>query len=288
MSGASRTAAAVVSCRLARERVRLAFALVLGLAAVIAWCGSARAAEPEFPTLTGQIVDDANLLSAEDKAAILTDLQALEGKSSDQLVVVTLPSLQGFSIEDFGYKLGRHWGIGQDGKDNGVLLIVAPNERKVRIEVGKRLDPVLTDSLSKIVIQNAILPGFRRGDFAAGIKAGVTDIKDILLGDAAGVEERARGMNSGGDTEIDYIALAILLLWVAIFVYVIYVQSQQARTVPTRLDRRRGRRQYSDDGGVIVVPSGSGGWEGGGWSGGGGGWSGGGGTFSGGGASGDW
>ncbi len=86
------------------------------------------------------MVDDADLLSYADEVAITADLKALEDKSSDQVVVVTLPSLQGYTIEDFGYQLGRHWGIGTAKLDNGVLLIVAPNERKVRIEVGRGLE----------------------------------------------------------------------------------------------------------------------------------------------------
>ena len=102
-------------------------------------------------------------------------LKALEDKSSDQVVVVTLPSLQGFTIEDFGYQLGRHWGIGTKEKDNGVLLIVAPNERKVRIEVGRGLEPMLTDAMSNVIINGAILPRFRTGDYAGGIKEGVQE-----------------------------------------------------------------------------------------------------------------
>ena len=113
-------------------------------------------------------------MSPEDRAALNAELKALEDKSSDQLVVVTLPSLQGYTIEDYGYQLGRHWGIGTAKLNNGVLLIVAPNERKVRIEVGRGLEPTLTDALSSIIINNAILPRFRAGDFASGIKDGAS------------------------------------------------------------------------------------------------------------------
>src|SRR5690606_22456892 len=120
-----------------------------------------------------------------------------EQKSTDQLVVVTVPSLQGYEIEEYGYQLGRHWGIGQKDKDNGVLLIVAPNERKVRIEVGRGLEPIVTDLMSKIIIENAILPEFRRGNYGAGIRAGVRDITATLLGDAEAVKERARGLDGG-------------------------------------------------------------------------------------------
>lgn len=252
--------------------------LLLAAAAVVPF--RAEAADPQFPALSGQIVDNANLLSEAEEAQLLASLQALEGTSSDQLVVVTLPSLQGFSIEDFGYKLGRHWGIGQAEKDNGVLLIVAPNERKVRIEVGTRLEPILTDAMSRIIIENAILPGFRRGDFPAGIAAGVRDIKDVLLGDAEAVKQRARARSER--SEIDWVAVIIIALWISIFLYAMWKQSQQAQQSPGSLSRRRGRR--GRDGGIVIVPSGSGHWSGGG----GGGWSGGGGGFSGGGASGGW
>ena len=259
-------------------------ALALLLTVLFTGIAQSYAADPVFPALTGRIVDDANLLTAEDEAELTATLQSLEGTSSDQLAIVTLPSLQGFTIEDFGYKLGRHWGIGQAGKDNGVLLIVAPNERKVRIEVGKRLEPVMTDAMSRIIIENAILPGFRRGDFAGGIRAGVRDIKDVLLGDADAVKERARGMHQGPD--VDWIALIIIAIWIAIVIYSIYQQHKQASQYPQNAGPDGRRRRRGRDGGIIILPGGSGGWSGG--SGGGGGSSGGGGTFSGGGASGGW
>ena len=149
---------------------------------------AAAQAEPDFPVLTSRITDQAGLLSADDYTAIQAELAALEQKSTDQVAVVTLKSLEGYPIEDYGYQLGRKWGIGQKGKNNGILLIVAPNERKVRIEVGRGLEPVMTDAMSSLIIQNAILPEFRRGNFSAGIRAGVRDIKDVLLGDAEEVE----------------------------------------------------------------------------------------------------
>ena len=158
---------------------------VLSGLALLAFIGAAAAAEPSYPQLTGRVVDDADLLSASDIAELDAGLKALEDKSSDQVVVVTLPSLQGFTIEDFGYQLGRHWGIGTKEKDNGVLLIVAPNERKVRIEVGRGLEPLLTDAMSNVIINGAILPRFRSGDYAGGIKEGVKGIELVLTGDAA-------------------------------------------------------------------------------------------------------
>ncbi|MET0347737.1 MAG: TPM domain-containing protein, partial [Methyloceanibacter sp.] len=167
------------------------------LAIALALASAPAAAEPAFPELTGRVVDDANLLSYTDKVAITADLKALEDKSSDQLVVVTLPSLQGYAIEEFGYQLGRKWGIGTAKLDNGVLLIIAPNEREVRIEVGTGLEGTLTDALSKIVIENSILPRFREGDFAGGIKNGVRDIALVLTGDAAEVESRGPARKKG-------------------------------------------------------------------------------------------
>jgi uncharacterized membrane protein YgcG len=111
-------------------------------------------------------------------------LADLEAKTTDQLVVVTLKSLQGTSIEEYGVELGRRWQIGQKEKNNGALLIVAPNERKVRIEVGYGLGGALTDAVSRLIIENAILPRFRAGDFAGGIARGVDDIISVLSGDA--------------------------------------------------------------------------------------------------------
>lgn len=224
-----------------------------------------------FPKLSGRVVDEANLLSADDKRSLEIDLEGLEQKTSDQLVVVTLPSLQDTSIEDYGYQLGRAWGIGQQGKNNGVLLIVAPNERKVRIEVGYGLEGTLTDALTTLIIQNAILPQFRSGDYVAGIKAGVTDIVDVLEGDAEAVEARRQRQPDANET---YIPLIVMLVWFAIFGLTMWNILSDARPGATG---RRGR---------------SGGWtsgsSGGGWSSGGGGFSGGGGSFGGGGSSGSW
>ena len=114
--------------------------------AVVLWLCPAFAAEPTYPELTGRVVDDAQLLGPDVEEELTAELKALEDKSSDQLVVVTVPSLQGYPIEDFGYQLGRHWGIGTAKLSNGVLLIVAPNEHKVRIEVGYGLEPIMTDA----------------------------------------------------------------------------------------------------------------------------------------------
>jgi uncharacterized protein len=145
----------------------------------------------DFPALSGRVVDDAGILDEETRAALTQKLAAFEARTTDQLVVVTLKSLQGTSIEDFGVELGRHWQIGQRDKNNGVLLLVAPNERRVRIEVGYGLEGALTDAVSRLIIENGITPRFRAGDFAGGITRGVDDIVSVLSGDAEEWQARA-------------------------------------------------------------------------------------------------
>ncbi len=249
-------------------------------------------AAPNYPALTGRIVDNANLISYEDRAAIEAELAGLESQSTDQVAVVTVPSLDGYEIEDYGVGLARSWGIGQQGKDNGILLIVAPNERKVRIEVGRRLEPLMTDTMSRLIIENAILSKFRRGDFSGGIRDGVRDIKAVLLGDAEEVKNRARGGRTPQDDPTALIQMVLFIL-IVLFIFwqirraAIAQQEYEASLTPEQRRQLRRRRGY---GGPIIIPGGSGDW-GGGWSGGsggGGGWSGGGGDFGGGGATGSW
>src|SRR4051794_35426090 len=129
-------------------------------------------AAPNFPKLSGRVVDDANILSSETRSDLTQKLAALENKTSRQLVIVTIPSLQGYEISDYGYQLGRAWGIGQKSLNNGILFIVAPTEHKTRIEVGYGLGPIVTDAFSSVVIQTQMLPKFRSGDFNGGAEAG--------------------------------------------------------------------------------------------------------------------
>ena len=276
--------------RAPHDRRRTGFSSWIALCALL-WvlvCAASFAtpasAEIKLPDFKGRITDEAGLLKPEDRDAIETQLKALEETSTDQVAVVTVNSLQGETIEDMGLALGRKWGIGQKDKDNGIVLIVAPNERKVRIEVGRKLEPQMTDALSSLIIQNGILPAFRRGDFSGGIRAGVRDINDVLLGDAEAVKDRAKGGLPGAGP--DYEAMIFLAIWIAIFVFIMYQQYKQASQMPQDIGQGQRRRGRWDNGGVIVIPGDSGGWPGGG--GGGGGWSGGGGGFGGGGSSGSW
>lgn len=151
----------------------------------LATIGAAWAAEPNYPALTGRVVDEAGVLSASTRSGLTGMLAQHERSTGEQVVVVTLKSLQGLTIEDFGYQLGRHWGIGQTGKNNGVLLIVAPNERKVRIEVGYGLEGTLTDAMSRLIIERDIVPAFKRGDLNYGVLAGTSTIIRVLGGDAS-------------------------------------------------------------------------------------------------------
>lgn len=127
------------------------------------------AAAPNFPNLTSRVVDNAQLLTPQAKHDLETRLAKYEQTTTNQVVVLTLPTLNGYDIEDYGYQLGRRWQIGQKGKNNGVILIVAPKERKVRIEVGYGLEPVITDLISNQIIQTVILPSFKKGEYQKGI-----------------------------------------------------------------------------------------------------------------------
>ena len=252
--------------RLARD-LRLIAGLVLLLLA-----GPVLAAST-FPALTGRIVDAANIMTAADKAAIETRLKELEDKSGIQLEVATVPSLQGQEIEPFANALFRAWKLGEKTRNNGVLLLVAPNERKVRIEVGYGNEGTLTDALSKIIIANAIVPKFKAGDFSGGISRGVDDIITVLTTDSA--DWQARQPVRPEDKQSLWDALMPLLIMIAVMIVLYKVQQAGG-----------GR------GGIVFVPMGGGGFRGGGgFSGGGGfggGFSGGGGSSGGGGASGGW
>jgi uncharacterized protein len=143
-----------------------------------------------FPPLTGRVVDQANVLSAAERAKLTAKLADLEEKSGIQLVVATVNSLQDQDIEPFANELFRTWKLGEKTKNNGVLLLVAPKEKRVRIEVGYGLEGTLTDALSKIIIANAIAPRFKANDFDTGVEHGVDDIITVLTTDAGEWEKK--------------------------------------------------------------------------------------------------
>jgi uncharacterized protein len=171
--------------------LRIAFFALLTALAL-----AAPAAAQTFPALAGRVVDDAGMLSEATRGILTRELAELEAKTTRQLVIVTVKSLQGHSIEDYGVRLGRAWQIGQKDKNNGVLLIVAPNERKVRIEVGYGLEGELPDAVAKIIIEERILPNFRQGNMMGGVVGGAESIIGVLSGDSAGLKRRAARTHS--------------------------------------------------------------------------------------------
>lgn len=258
-------------------------ALALLLAVVFA---TAAAAQLRFPDLIGRVVDNAGLLSTSAKERLTTWLAGLEAAKRYQVVVVTLPDLQGRSIEDYGYQLGRHWGIGESGKNTGALLIVAPNQRDVRIEVGYGLEGTLTDALSRAILERDVLPAFRGGSYEQGILAGTASILRTLgyeppqadrapsggqvWGPRAPYGSRTASSGSG-----NWIGL---LLLAAIFIVITILRNRN----PGWGGRRFRRNSIFGTGGFGGFPGGFGG------GGSGGGFRGGGGSFGGGGASGKW
>lgn len=227
---------------------------------------------PDFPELTGRVVDQAEMLSPEAEARLSQTLQAHEEASTEQVVVVTLPDLQGYAIEEYGYQLGRHWGIGQEGEDNGALLIVSKDDRKIRIEVGYGLEGRLTDAQSSVIINNVITPAFRQGNFQAGIVNGTVAMIQVLGGEPVSV---AKSPQSRTGQEKPNLGLAALFFIIMISV-VFFFGSRGGR----------GGRGGAALVGAALLGAAMGGRGGGGF--GGGGFGGGGGGFGGGGASGGW
>jgi uncharacterized protein len=257
--------------------------LILGLVLALGFAGASLAA-PKFPPLTGRVVDGAHMLSSDAVQKLDGELAALEQQSGHQVVVATIPDLQGLAIEDYGYQLGRAWGIGQKGKNDGVVFLVAPNDRKVRIEVGYGLEPVLTDALSSTIIQAKVLPEFRAGRMEAGVVAGA----EAVIQQLGLPEDQAKAIASAPPPaapaahvsrgHIPVFFLLLIAFWVISSVL-----------------RGLGGRRGGGMGGLWWLPfmflggGRGGGWGDGGGGGGGGGFSGGGGgSFGGGGSSGSW
>ncbi len=250
-------------------------ALVVALFSAF-WACAALAAD--FPPLTGRVVDQANILSPVTIADLERKLADLEQKSRIQLVVATVPSLGGEEIEPYANELFRAWKLGEAKDNNGALLLIAPKERRVRIEVGYGLEGTLTDAVSSIIISNAIAPRFKAGDFNGGVTRGVDDIITALTTNSAEWKPKPTDMRAEHEA-----SLLDTLAPFLIFLFIMFVLS--------RMGRRNG------GGNVVFIPMGTGGFGGGfrggggfggGGFGGGGGFSGGGGSSGGGGASGGW
>jgi uncharacterized protein len=298
-------------------------ALLRLLLATLLALGPAGAAQAqEFPKFTGLVVDAANVLPPQQEAALTQKLEQLQQQTNHQLVVATVPDLQGYPIEDYGYRLGRAWAVGLKDADNGAILVVAPNDRKVRVEVGYGLEPVLTDAFSSTVVNGTILPRFKAGDLPGGIVAGADALAEQLSLPDADAQARAKAaaaeydrthstaarQSSGGGIPFG------LIFWGMVLLFVLLSLVRGRGDGGSRQQRRyRSRRGGGGSDWPIVLwtianaiehssrdddddhHGGWGGWGGGGGgSGGGGGWGGGGftggggGSFGGGGASGSW
>src|SRR5277367_1117711 len=157
----------------------------IATALLVLCLGAVSASALNFPPLTGRVVDQAGILNADIRSDLADKSKDLEEKSGIQLVVATVTSLQGSDIETYANELFRSWKLGQAQKNNGVLLLVAPAEHKVRIEVGYGLEGTLTDALSSVIISSAIVPRFKSNDFSGGIERGVDGIIAVLTTDAA-------------------------------------------------------------------------------------------------------
>jgi len=208
-----------------RQTLRLIFFLVI-------MCSTTAYAALNFPLLTGRVVDDAHILSQSTIEEINSSLSAYENGTSNQVVVVTLPSLQGTSIEDYGYQLGRYWQIGQKEKNNGVLLILAPKEHKVRIEVGYGLEPLLTDAISSTIINSIIVPNFHSGNIEQGVVLGTKAIISVLGGNSIPAEYM-QSTDNLSPTEIVLILLFVFwFAWFAIrhpFILAIILSNSSSR-----------------------------------------------------------
>lgn len=271
----------------------LAASLLLMFASFVAV--GAHAQVPATPTqaLTGRVVDAAGIIDSEQRQQLIQKLADFEAKSSDQVVVVTVPSLNGEDIESYSNRLFRSWALGQKQENNGILLVVAPNDRKVRIEVGYGLEGTMTDALSSVIINGTIIPAFRTGDYSGGVLQGVDGILSVLSGDAAELEARAKrnADTSSSSDDIDWIFVVFITFWALIF----FGGFGMAILTPI-FGNKIGPGKYRWLGMIVDLNSrgGSGGGRssGGGWSSGsgsgGGGFSGGGGSSGGGGASGSW
>jgi uncharacterized protein len=272
---------------------RLLAALLLALFAL-----AAPAAAQTFPPLTGRVVDQAHLLTPAQAADLTNKSESLEAQSGRQFVIATVNSLEGYPIEDYAYRLGRYWKIGSAKQNDGVVLVVAPNEHKVSIATGYGAGGYMTDAMSGIIIREAILPHFKQSppDYGGGIEAGADAIiKQMSLPPeeaqknvaAAEQAQQQRRHSSGG-------ALPVIF-WLMVIGFVIL----------SHFRRAAGRRYRARHGGISPWVAlwglnaldrgsrGGGGWDsgsswGGGGGGGFGGFSGGGGSFGGGGASGSW
>lgn len=207
--------------------------MIRWLAALLLLLTAQVAVAQTFPKFTGLVVDQANVLSPAERAELTQKLEALQRDTKRQLVVVTVPDTQGYPLPDYGYQLGRAWGVGLEGADNGAILLLAPGnpagQRGPRIEVGRGLEPILTDALSSVIIYQTMLPLIRDGKVPQAIEAGTDQIIQQLRAspdeakaktDAAITkfdrEHRRQRQGSGGGIPVALIFWLIILAFVVL------------------------------------------------------------------------
>ncbi len=197
------------------------------------------AAAQTFPKLTGRVVDEAHLLTPAQVVDVSSKSEALEAASGRQFVVATVNSLEGRTIEDYGYRLGRTWGIGQGEKDDGVILLVAPNERKVRIETGYGARVFLTDAVSSVIIREAILPRFKAGDMGGGIVAGSDQIMTMMQLPPEEARRRAEELGAAEAKRESGAVSFLPVIFIVVFFFMI-IGSIARRSGGRRYHRRKG------------------------------------------------
>jgi len=264
-----------------RSRPILLLLAALGLLAA-AWASPAPAQRYDFPPKPdGPVLDQGNLLSGGEERALAGKLSAYEDTSSTAIVVVTLTSLNGAPVDDYAISLGRDWGVGQEGKDNGVVVLVSKNDRKMFIATGYGVEGALPDAIANRIVERIMTPAFRQGQFYAGMDRGTDAIIQATMGEYTATEEAATSSSDDGiSTTLIYIFL--------IFAY--FIASSFWRRGGGKKKGKKASRRRQGDLPIFIWGGGSGGFGGGGGGGfGGGGFGGfGGGSFGGGGAGGSW
>src|SRR2546428_4732631 len=181
------------------------------LVAVMVGALASPAAALDVPPLTGRIVDNAHLLPADRTASLSAELAAHEARTGNQVAVLTLPSLEGEPLEEFSHRVATAWKLGRKGTDNGVLILVVPNDRKVRIEVGYGLEGALTDLKSSRIIREEIVPRFRNGDFPGGIAAGVKAVLGTIEGTYTPPERKPVSTDNKTESALGMLFLAVVV-----------------------------------------------------------------------------
>ena len=205
--------------------MKLLKSIILGMLCASALLGAITFPQPN----NSHIVDEAGLFSASQKVSLEGTLSAHERATTNQIVVVTLTSLQGYDIADYGYQLGRAWGIGTKEHNNGVLLIIAPNERKVRIEVGYGLEGSLPDAVASSIIQNTILPAFKAKNYFEGATNGVNAIINAVKGEYKASPKTKKSSSTS------FIVPILFVLFVVFFLFMVF----KATTTSDKLRKKR-------------------------------------------------